>query len=42
MKTETKLLLQILECGSLDIKYLVDLLEKNNVEIDIEDIVLNF
>ena len=42
MKVETNLLLQILECGYLDVRYFIDLLQNNKIDLDIEDIRTNY
>jgi hypothetical protein len=40
--SETKLLAQLLKCWNDDIYYLIDFCEKNDFELDIEDIQANF
>lgn len=43
MKTELSLLCELLECGYLDIKFLVDLIDNNNIEnydYDLQEIIL--
>ena len=42
METKTSLLCDLLECGSLDINYLTDLLDNNNIEIDLQDLKSNY
>ena len=42
METKTSLLCDLLECGYLDIEYLVDLLDKNHIEIDLQDLKANY
>ncbi len=42
METKTNLLCDLLECGYLDINYLTDLLDNNNIEIDLQDLKSNY
>ena len=42
METKTSLLCDLLECGYLDINYLTDLLDDNNIEIDLQDLKANY
>ena len=42
METKTSLLCDLLECGYLDINYLTDLLDNNNIEIDLQDLKANY
>ena len=42
METKTSLLCDLLECGFLDINYLTDLLDDNNIEIDLQDLKSNY
>lgn len=42
METKTSLLCDLLECGYSDIDYLVNLLDKNNIEIDLQDLKANY
>lgn len=37
-----KLLCGLLECGFMDVDYLVELADKNEIEIDIEEIKSNY
>lgn len=39
---KTRLLCDLLDCGSLDINFLDDLLDTYNISLDIEDIKANF
>lgn len=38
MDTKTRLLCGLLECGFMDVNYLVDLADKHEIEIDIEQV----
>ena len=42
MEIWTRLLTNFLNCGYLDIKFLEDLIDNNNIDIDIEDIRSNY
>ena len=42
METWTNLLCSLLDCGYLDVTFLTDLADKNNIDIDIEDIRSNY
>ena len=42
METGTNLLCGLLDCGYLDITFLVDLADSNNIEIDLADMKANY
>lgn len=42
MESKTSLLTQLLDCGFLDINFLIDLCNNNDIEIDLEDIKSNY
>jgi hypothetical protein len=42
MESKTSLLCQILDCGYLDIDFLVDLFDSNDIDIDVEDVRSNY
>lgn len=42
MESKTSLLCQILDCGYLDINFLIDLCDNNEIDIDVEDIKSNY
>lgn len=42
MESKTSLLCQILDCWFLDINFLIDLCDKNEIDIDIDDIKSNY
>ncbi len=42
METKTSLLCGLLECGYLDITFLIDLADSNHIEIDLDDMKANY
>lgn len=42
METKTSLLCDLLECGYLDVNYIADLLDNNNINIDLQDLQANY
>lgn len=42
MDTKTRLLCELLECGFLDVNFLVKIADKHEIEIDIEEIKSNY
>lgn len=41
MKTEIYLLCSLLNCGYLDVNFIIDLIDNNNLEIDLDEIISN-
>lgn len=42
MKTEIYLLCSLLNCGYLDVNFIIDLIDNNNLEIDLDEIISNW
>jgi hypothetical protein len=42
METKTSLLCDLLECGYLDVNFLTNLINENNIDIDLDDIRSNY
>lgn len=42
MDVKKNLLTDLLQCGCRDINYLIDVLEKNDLQLDVEDVKANF
>lgn len=42
MKTEIYLLCSLLNCGYLDVNFIIDLIDNNNLEIDFDEIISNW